>query len=90
MPTNKPSWFDTATTIAPTGLGWRLHRGILANGRVGWVLQEGVQGFLVLDVPEKPTAAELVERIWPTAGQFAADTLVGQALATLPALIAQP
>ena len=89
VPTDNPDWFDNATTVAPLGLGWRLHRGFLATGRVGWVLQEREQAFHVLAVPETPTAAELIEQIVPKAGGYAADTLVDHAVATMSDFIAR-
>jgi hypothetical protein len=88
MSTNNPDWFDAAATIAPVALGWRLHRGVLANGRVGWVLQEKEQAFHVLDVPETPSTTALIERIAAKAGPDVAETLVARAVVTMPDLIA--
>jgi hypothetical protein len=69
-------WFATAISIEPTGLGWSLHRGVLADGRIGWVLRQRDQAFQVLDVPEMPGPSTLTKVIAPFAGQYAADTLV--------------
>jgi hypothetical protein len=88
MTTEPVDWFKTAISITPIDLGWSLHRGVLANRQIGWVLRERNQAFHVLDVPEIPGPSALTNAISHFAGQYAADTLVGQAMAKVPYLLA--
>jgi hypothetical protein len=81
-------WFTTATSIAPVGLEWSLHRGVLSDGRIGWVLRQRDQAFQVLKVPEMPGASTLTKAIAPLAGQIAADTLVRETRAKARHLLA--